>query len=587
MGDTAYRDVKIRVMLEGAQKSTAALDKVNAEVRELRRENKLLRGGLRDLNREFAKEEAAARRASAALGAHGAKAKGTGVQVRALAAQQRAMGAGFVAAQPKIEKTATLLSGLSSVAGGAGGKVAAVTGALANIGVVLGSGGLLGIGLTAATFAVGVLAEKWFDVKDGAEAAEVAQVRATDGVIEAAKRRIEQLNADALRLARGTERISQTLTDAISSQEAAVVDAAEKVKTAIADGAAREEVDKLQAAHRAELEVLDDLKVVRADARDAQEDHSRATKIAEKRSKDRRAALKREAAALRALATAERDLAQEREEQMRVEIAAGVDPDVDKARREREKKEVQDAENELNRIRTDAQKDVDKATAYHEDLQRRHKKATTHFHHQQYKERERHVLEYLAVVQSASIAAHGVAMSTLEELVAGNEVAFGQIAGAFLRSIGTQLVGIGVKAIFEGAANSANPYAPGSGAGQIAAGSAAVAAGTALGASGAVMSGISKNEKLGGGTDRVRLTKSGVKFGKENEGGASSFSSGAGAGSGGAAADLAPTRAGKVETHYHLHGSPVFGASSQAAHAVSDHLAAAENEFLQRPRRRG
>lgn len=72
--------------------------------------------------------------------------------------------------------------------------------------------------------------------------------------------------------------------------------------------------------------------------------------------------------------------------------------------------------------------------------------------------------------------------------VTGQENAAEKASAAFLSGIGSQLVGIGTKALIEGAIISANPLTPGAGAPMMLLGGAAIAAGIGLGAAGAGIS---------------------------------------------------------------------------------------------------
>lgn len=73
-------------------------------------------------------------------------------------------------------------------------------------------------------------------------------------------------------------------------------------------------------------------------------------------------------------------------------------------------------------------------------------------------------------------------------MVTGQEMAAEKAAAAFLSGIGNQLVGIGTKALIEGAIISANPLTPGLGAPMMALGAGAIAAGIGFGAAGAGIS---------------------------------------------------------------------------------------------------
>lgn len=89
----------------------------------------------------------------------------------------------------------------------------------------------------------------------------------------------------------------------------------------------------------------------------------------------------------------------------------------------------------------------------------------------------------------------------LDAKIAGEENAEQKALAAFLKGTGSQLVGIGTKAVFEGLAISANPLTPGLGAPLIGVGAGAIAAGLAMGAGGAA---IAPKESGGGGSAAAR-----------------------------------------------------------------------------------
>jgi hypothetical protein len=84
--------------------------------------------------------------------------------------------------------------------------------------------------------------------------------------------------------------------------------------------------------------------------------------------------------------------------------------------------------------------------------------------------------------------------------VSGQEMAAEKAAAAFLSGIGNQLVGIGTKALIEGAIISANPLTPGLGAPMVGLGALAIATGIGLGAAGAGISAAISGAPTGAGT---------------------------------------------------------------------------------------
>lgn len=91
------------------------------------------------------------------------------------------------------------------------------------------------------------------------------------------------------------------------------------------------------------------------------------------------------------------------------------------------------------------------------------------------------------VIQGSVSNALSAAQTLANGLATGQKDALQQATSEFLKSEGSMIVGVGTKAIFEGAAISANPLTPGLGAGMIGVGIAAVAAGIGMGAAGAAL----------------------------------------------------------------------------------------------------
>ena len=104
---------------------------------------------------------------------------------------------------------------------------------------------------------------------------------------------------------------------------------------------------------------------------------------------------------------------------------------------------------------------------------------------------------YVGAVSGATSAATSSVQQYLDGIITGEEHAAEKALASFLRSTGGQLVGIGTKAIFEGAAISANPFTPGAGLPMMGIGAAAIAAGLAMGAGGAAIGHVSAGGQIG------------------------------------------------------------------------------------------
>jgi len=114
--------------------------------------------------------------------------------------------------------------------------------------------------------------------------------------------------------------------------------------------------------------------------------------------------------------------------------------------------------------------------------------------------------DYSALVHSAITSGFDQYLDVVEAFAAGQKVQFDVIAAGFIRHIGTQVAGLGIKQLFEGGGAMAAALLPGGQANipgalaLLASGSAALAAGTAMATTGAVWQGtIARNAGGGGG----------------------------------------------------------------------------------------
>jgi hypothetical protein len=115
--------------------------------------------------------------------------------------------------------------------------------------------------------------------------------------------------------------------------------------------------------------------------------------------------------------------------------------------------------------------------------------------------------EYADFAQSSISSVFSTYLDVVEQAAAGQEIAFEQLAAAFIRNMGTQIFGIGLKSVFEGSAAIAsgvvngNPAAITGGIKLLAVGGAAMAAGGAMATTGAIAQGrFSASAGSGGGS---------------------------------------------------------------------------------------
>lgn len=114
--------------------------------------------------------------------------------------------------------------------------------------------------------------------------------------------------------------------------------------------------------------------------------------------------------------------------------------------------------------------------------------------------------EYVDLAQSALLSTSSMFFDVIEQIAAGQEVAFDKMAAGFIRNVGEQLLAIGVRQVFEGAGYIAsgvatsNPALVSGGAQLVAVGLATGSAGAAMATSGAVAQGMISAGQSGGGS---------------------------------------------------------------------------------------
>lgn len=128
---------------------------------------------------------------------------------------------------------------------------------------------------------------------------------------------------------------------------------------------------------------------------------------------------------------------------------------------------------------------------------------------------------YGAGLSATLSGATGALQGFITDVATGQENAAERAAAAFLTSTGNQLVGIGTKAVIEGAIISANPLTPGLGLPMMGLGAAAIGVGIGMGAGGAAISAsIASPASAGSGSSAAR--DPGVNRGSGGRGGGSS-----------------------------------------------------------------
>lgn len=154
----------------------------------------------------------------------------------------------------------------------------------------------------------------------------------------------------------------------------------------------------------------------------------------------------------------------------------------------------EDARNEMMKERERAEKEA------HEDALRRARELAD----DQKKAIDEQKASYASLGQSIEstflVTGVGAVQGYIDAKLKGEQAAEQLALAGFMSSVGQQLVGIGTKAIFEGAIISANPLTPGLGAPMIGIGLGAIAAGVTMGAGGsAIAAAAAKPPGSGGG----------------------------------------------------------------------------------------
>ncbi len=503
--------------------------------------------------------------------------------------------------QPKVEKAATAVSGMSSALGGMGGRAGAALGAVSNLAAAFLTGGPLLAGIAIATTAVSTLAAKWWESADAADAAALAAKKATLDEVEGAKAAVRALE-DKLR-AEGSkktpleirlERINQEL-DEIRKRGDGFVRTTTRAATGLVE---REIIGRraLTAEENERIKALEELKRVLAPL---SEQEAKLTRQLEKQRKaNRKAAEERAKAEKDAQKVGRRRggpgqiifemLEKERKikEQLRKDTI-----ELDKAELERQKNAIS-AGDEIFAMLTREREQKERARkaevahdqqamaiiskAARENADERKKIAADEAAF-----KTQVVGDYVSIATSAinTLTAH--TLDVIEDAVAGQQVAFDRLAFGFLKQVGTQLMALGVKQFSEGAEIAAlTKGADPSGYQLMGLGAASFAAGGAMGGAGAVGMGAVRRfgGDAGGGSGATPGGGlfGGLGFGPGDTAGAYSPDGGP-ARSGG---ENLAAGGGPTTITYVFQGSTVVGEPTTAAREVNRLQRRAENELF-------
>lgn len=498
------------------------------------------------------------------------------IKVDARGAQQTLDGV-VKGALPGFEKLSGSINAATGLLGGMGGVAGKAFGTIKQMGEAFLVGGPVGIGLAAGAVAIGLIAEKWYESENAAQAAADAAAKHgneientyVDAVKEGTKQ-LKALNDELETLGLGStqkrllaeEKARVDLIDSIEKRESELADfkaQAAEVTLAQIDAEqerrrknntesanyrkGQKELDRIAAEERKAL--IDPLEK-EINARERALEHERnQLEISEKRfstltdiaageariEKEKEEARAREKAASDAKSRRDRDASEARRKQAQEEddffrrleearrnTMKGVEGGIGDAPRLQSSTmgigDVQRSPTEIASESSFAMAEKEKTKLLAKELKERKKieEEAEKQRAERYRDNQEILMGYLKsamtdyamLIQSTISSGFEQYLDVVESFAAGQEVQFDAIAAGFIRSVGTQLAGIGIKQLFEGGGALAMGMLPG---GQahipgalmlLSSGSAALAAGTAMATTGAVWQGTITRSAGGG-----------------------------------------------------------------------------------------
>lgn len=512
---------------------------------------------------------------------------------------------GIAKAEPVIGKTATAVSGLAGVMGGAGSQAAATTGAVANLAAAFTGGGGIAVAAAGAAAGIGYLIDGFTKAREEARKFEEATIESLDSVIDAMKGDIDdalgklQERFDSLSGAESNparvaleqakisldfqidagEEIAKAYELASAQAEAGLLNADKQVAALRQQG---EAIVEVQDALEAKIETL----AAQADEYDALKrkvDELEAAERAKEKAERERDSRRRKRMAEAAAAQRKEEQAQlawnKKQEQLRLEAQRW---ELEQA--EKEEKAAVDAIAKRNAHIDGLRKQRDEGRRKKEEALQKQMAADAVEAHKEMLARkeaaeaaaEAKRMERAQAEADAFSFIAGATLSTTNQLtgalITGQQEAIGQILASQVAAIGTQVQGIGVQGIAQGLVQ--NAALPGSGVPSMAIGAALIGVGTAMGGLGVagqhLAAGGTIGQPLGGGAG-----KGGVNHG--------SFGRGGGVGSMSSRQSSAPTAAPtSVTTVYNFNG-PTFD-HNESANAVVRLGRRAESRLLEAER---
>jgi hypothetical protein len=414
--------------------------------------------------------------------------------------------------QERIEKLATAVTGTSSVLGGMGAKAGAAAGAISNLATAFLAGGPLLAGLALATTGAAALASAWQEAEENSKSAARAFDTLAESMAATSRSRIRAVQQDIARLNTSLATFGMDATEAgiflargqrgilaggVSNLESSAARARERVRAAsMAEARKAQLVEGGLSMDRAGLEKLQEVEQLEKLALRVIEDKLQARKE-ELGLMDQQIGLleqleEKQAAAKGAGATGRgrgrggsapaADLAFERELQGKVQVS----------REEFDRRLYQERVKGHDLIlEAERKKEKERTRILEEETKNRER-----LERQQVDTVKALASEVTGFLASVSMQFFSQTLDVIEQLAAGQEVAFARLAAAFIRQIGTQIFGIGVRSTAEGMALAATLLLPGGQvngpavAAHLAVGSTLMGVGGQMAVGGAVASGL-------------------------------------------------------------------------------------------------
>jgi len=427
--------------------------------------------------------------------------------------------------QERIEKLATAVTGTSSVLGGMGAKAGAAAGAVSNLAMAFLAGGPLLAGMALATTAAAALANEFAEADKRALEAERTIDSVTRAIevnsrtrLRAAAEEVSKLNERLATFGMGATESQRFLASgqrdilnaSVSNLEGGLERAIDrrgragialaKQELLIEQGLSMRSADDLRAAFELEQRTVEAIQgKLTARKQEAEILGQQIDLLDQLAGREKTAEAKKKAnAAGKKAAIAAGKLEGGSSEDFQLGLAAFL---------EEKRREAFEHGQALDRAEIAA---ADKKAKELEKIHAKQERERTRLSRAEAKEREAIERQQMETVRtlaaettgflaSVSMQLFDQTLDVIEQLAAGQEVAFAKIAASFIRSIGTQITGIGLRSTAEGLALAATLLMPG---GQV--NGPAVAAHLAIGTT---LTGVGAQMAVGGAVTQGLLSR--------------------------------------------------------------------------------